>query len=76
MLMASGTAQAAEPRSMADQAPAARAATVASGAVEDSRKACMARVPKEASEGQRMMAEQSCDRDEGERKSIDSVPGR
>ena len=49
---------------------------IASGAVEDSRKACMARVPKDASAGQRMMAEQSCDRDNFDRKSIDSVPGR
>ena len=38
--------------------------SVASGAVEDSLKACMARIPTDASAGQRMMAEQSCQRDE------------
>lgn len=54
----------------------ATSGVIASGAVEDSRKACMARVPKDASAGQRMMAEQSCDRDNFDRKSIDAVPGR
>jgi hypothetical protein len=40
---------------------------VASGAVEDTLAACMARIPKDASDGQRMMAEESCNRDEGTR---------
>lgn len=42
--------------------------TVAVGSVEDSLKACLARIPKGATAGQRMLAEQSCKRDENERK--------
>ena len=49
---------------------------VAAGSVEDTLKACLARIPKDASAGQRMMAEQSCDRDEDTRKPIQAVPGR
>lgn len=48
---------------------------VAAGSVEDTLKACMARIPKDASTGQRMIAEQGCDRDEDTRKSIQAVPG-
>jgi hypothetical protein len=40
---------------------------IAAGAVEDTLKVCMARIPKEASIGQRMTAEQSCGRDERDR---------
>lgn len=47
----------------------------ASGTSGDSLKACMDRTPSDASAGQRMMAEQSCQRDEGGRKSMQSVPG-
>ncbi|MBM4124763.1 MAG: hypothetical protein FJ246_07420 [Nitrospira sp.] len=43
-------------------------ARVAAGAVEDSLKACLARIPGNASSGQRMVAEQSCQRDQGDRK--------
>jgi len=42
----------------------------ASGAVEDSLKACLARIPDVASAGQRMMAEQTCAGEEGDRKLI------
>jgi hypothetical protein len=49
---------------------------VASGAAEDTLKACLARIPKEASAGQRMIAAQGCERDEGDRKLIQAVPGR
>ncbi|MDR4474298.1 MAG: hypothetical protein MRJ92_17150 [Nitrospira sp.] len=48
---------------------------IAAGAVEDSLQACMARIPKDASIGQRMIAEQSCNRDESERKPIEAIPG-
>ena len=48
-------------------APTEEASGVASGAVEDTLSACMARIPKDASDGQRMMAEESCNRDEGSR---------
>ena len=48
---------------------------MAAGAVEDSLQACMARIPKDASIGQRMIAEQSCGRDESERKPFEAIPG-
>lgn len=41
--------------------------TIAAGASEDSLKSCLSRIPKDATAGQRMVAEQSCQRDEGER---------
>ncbi|MEQ1794674.1 MAG: hypothetical protein ABL970_10825, partial [Nitrospira sp.] len=41
---------------------------VASGAVEDSLNACMARIPKDASAGQKMLAEESCRRDQANRR--------
>lgn len=43
-------------------------ASHAAGSVEDSLQACLARIPKDATAGQRMVAEQSCQRDEGDRK--------
>jgi hypothetical protein len=48
---------------------------VASGAVEDSLKACLARIPKVSSAGQRMMAEVGCGRDEDNRQAMRAVPG-
>jgi len=67
----------------ADSRPTARApgtdtaieSRIAAGAVEDTLKACMARIPKEASIGQRMIAEQSCGRDERDRNPFQAVPG-
>ena len=47
---------------------------MAAGAVEDTIQACMARIPKDASIGQRMIAEQGCWRDESDRKPFQSVP--
>jgi hypothetical protein len=41
---------------------------IASGAAEDSLNACLARIPKDASAGQKMMAEQSCNRDQANRR--------
>jgi len=41
---------------------------IAAGSVEDSLSACMSRIPSDASEGQRMIAEQSCERDQAARK--------
>ena len=49
---------------------------VASGAVEDTRQACLARIPKDATSGQRMIAEHSCKRDQESRQSIQDAPGR
>ncbi|TAJ08526.1 MAG: hypothetical protein EPO61_10575 [Nitrospirae bacterium] len=49
---------------------------MAAGAVGDTLQACQARIPSDASAGQRMIAEQSCGRDQGDRKLIQAVPGR
>ncbi|HEU4686394.1 MAG TPA: hypothetical protein VFS39_17940 [Nitrospira sp.] len=40
---------------------------IASGAAEDTLNDCLARIPKDASSGQRMLAEQSCHRDQARR---------
>ena len=45
------------------------------GASRDTLGACLARIPKDASIGQVMIAEQSCWRDENERNPIQAVPG-
>jgi len=47
--------------------------TIAAGASEDSLKSCLSRIPKNATAGQRMIAEQSCQRDEGERKPFQAT---
>jgi hypothetical protein len=41
---------------------------VSAGAEGDTMQACMARIPKDATAGQRMLAEESCKRDEANRK--------
>lgn len=68
------------PQSSGAAAPSAAAATgrntMAAGAVGDTLQACQARIPADASAGQRMIAEQSCLRDQGDRKLIHAVPGR
>jgi hypothetical protein len=46
----------------------------ASGAVEDTLKSCITRIPKDASIGQRMIAVESCQRDDVDRKPIQAVP--
>ena len=51
-------------------------ASYAVGSVEDSMQACLARIPKDATAGQRMIAEQSCRRDEGDRKPYQASGGR
>ena len=47
--------------------------TMAAG-VEDTLKACLARIPKGGSSGQRMLAKQSCKQDEGTRKASQDAP--
>ena len=42
--------------------------------VADTLKACLARIPKDGSAGQRMLAEQSCEQDEGTRKVGHDAP--
>jgi hypothetical protein len=44
------------------------------GAVEDTLLACLARIPKDATAGQRMLAEQSCQQDEATRKVVQAAP--
>ena len=51
-------------------APAEKRGVMASGAVEDTLKACLARIPEDASLGQRMVAEYSCQREDETRKLI------
>lgn len=49
-------------------------AMIAAGAVEDTQKACLARIPTDGSAGQRMLATQSCEQDEGARKASQDAP--
>ena len=49
---------------------------VASGHHGDTLDACLARIPNDASSGQKMLAEKSCQRDHSNRKAIDQVPGQ
>jgi hypothetical protein len=46
----------------------------AAGAVEDTLKACLARIPKDASAGQSILAERGCQRDQLERTSLQTAP--
>ena len=48
---------------------------VASGHYGDSLKACLARIPDNSTDSQRMLAEATCKRDEAARQSIEAVPG-
>ncbi len=50
-------------------APTDKERDVASGAVEDTLKACLARIPEKASVGQRMLAERTCQGEEGIRRT-------
>jgi hypothetical protein len=61
--------------------PAPPAATIgqssaAAGAVEDTLRACMTRIPKDASLGQRLVAERTCARDDNDRKPFQGAPTR
>lgn len=47
---------------------------VAAGAVEDTLSACLARIPSDASAGQRMLAEQSCQQNEATRTMTQAAP--
>jgi hypothetical protein len=55
-------------------APIEALGVVASGAVEDTLKACLARIPEGASAGQRMLAEQSCEGEEATRNVTPLAP--
>jgi hypothetical protein len=47
---------------------------VSPGAAEDTLKACLARIPEQATVGQRMMAELTCEREEQIRKTYQGSP--
>jgi hypothetical protein len=49
---------------------------VSTGTQGDTLEACLARIPGNASDGQRMLATLSCERDAKARTSIDAVPGK
>ena len=49
---------------------------VSQGTQGDSLDACLSRIPSDASAGQRMIAERTCQRDAENRMSIDAVPGQ
>lgn len=49
---------------------------VSQGTQGDSLSACLARIPSDATAGQRMIAERTCQRDAENRASIDAVPGQ
>jgi len=55
--------------------PVGGAGAAASGTQGDSLQACLSRIPQDASAGQRLVAQRSCERDATERKEIDIVPG-
>jgi hypothetical protein len=46
----------------------------ASGPVEDTLKACLARIPEDSTMGQRMLAERGCQREEQSRQLIQTIP--
>ena len=81
VLAAVGVSVALVPARAADQKPptvvvSAGATAVAAGAVEDTLAICLGRIPQSATAGQRMMAEQTCRRDEAGRASARAIPGR
>lgn len=59
----------------APSAPSGRAGAAASGTQGDSLQACLRRIPQDATAGQRLIAQRSCERDEAERKELEIVPG-
>jgi hypothetical protein len=76
VLESSASAASAPPNTPVQPAATTPANAVAAGATEDSLQACLARIPKDATVGQRMIAEQSCRRDESERKPGQTFSGR
>jgi hypothetical protein len=73
--LAVARAQDRQPAIVAPGTNATNEADIAAGAAEDTLRACMARIPKDASIGQLMIAEQGCWRDENNRNPVQSVPG-
>lgn len=63
-----GTMGSATPNREAAPASTRNIDRIAAGAAEDTLNACLARIPKDATMGQRMLAEESCRRDESARR--------
>lgn len=76
VLLSLAHAASSSPNTPALPAGATPANALAAGASEDSLTACLARIPKDATIGQRLIAEQSCRRDEGDRKPFQATLGR
>ena len=74
VLVFASVSQATEPSTVAPGSEATTERGMAAGAVEDTMQACRARIPQDATIGQRMIAEQSCWRDENDRKPLQAVP--
>jgi hypothetical protein len=55
--------------------PTNRFDDIAPGAAEDTLKACLARIPEQATVGQRMLAEQTCEREEAIRRTYQGIRG-
>ena len=55
--------------------PKDRLGDVSPGAAEDTLKACLARIPEQATVGQRMMAESTCQREEAIRQTYQGTGG-
>lgn len=49
---------------------------ISAGSQGDTMEACLARIPQNATAGQKMLAEKSCERDRNYRHPIDQVPGQ
>lgn len=75
VLVFASVSQATEPPTVVPGSEATTERGMAAGAAEDTLGACMARIPKDASIGQRMIAEQGCLRDQNDREPFESVPG-
>lgn len=65
---ASGTGSASAGGTTPEKTKTMNVDRVASGSVEDTLDACMARIPKDATAGQKMLADQSCSRDQAGRR--------
>ena len=75
VLVFTSVSQATEPSTGAPGSEAMIERGMAAGSAEDTLGACMARIPKDATIGQRMIAEQGCWRDQNDREPLESVPG-
>jgi hypothetical protein len=75
VLVFASVTQATEPSTVAPGSEATTEQEMGAGAAEDTLGACMARIPKDATIGQRMIAEQGCWRDQNDRELFESFPG-